>query len=685
MRKRPGFLLLAVLILLTVACSSDKSGSTSDIDTNLSMDADILIMFDGDLDQAETNDHDTAVNPNWYVDPVKGSDTTGNGSQNAPYKTIEKLWPKLKAGDLIGLFPGSYGAFDKYTSYIKSPSDLFSDWVTFIGLDLKNPPVFEHIHIGTAAGNLPMVPEKTGPPIGQFNAFLAFENVTVKDGVHVVYARHFRIKNSLITSHLEEGFLSLDPTFPAEDYNAHMRKTAVNFGRVEHFYVEQCEITNTGNGVAGTGININLIGNKIHHGRHDGIKVTGYWDSLIEGNKVYNFDDRINDIEAEARYPGQNAPRHADTIHIFVSGVGPTNKNITFRNNILYDSEGAHVQMNEYKIKDDKGNVIQVLGNEGLLFEGNIFGPAGAPMFNNSEGTPDMIFRHNTVCVLNEPRILNPGSRSGRGQDDIVLDNYALRIHRDSTGVKIYNNILGTYGADEGAQVSLFDYNLIQIEPSTPPKGLDRERAYGRFTIIDSSTPLVDPYAFDGVLKKDSLAINAGTRLIDSIFETDVAGTSRDNLPDLGAFEYPGLKPDSKSGPKVFNDVKTTFIEDFEDGHYNDIDPWLQAEHTQGMSWYRPESFTDSKDKYYVTHKGSLLDGNMLHMPSSGADRSGWMLSNQGASWQKYTFEFDCHNSYTAKGSGVAVLAKDKDNAYFVDISRDNGRYHCNVHLQNPL
>lgn len=619
---------------------------------------------------------DPALGANWYVDPANGSDSAGDGSYSAPYRTITNLWPRLTAGDTANLFSGNYGDFDYYTSYVgTNPPPVFTNWVTIKAVDAQNPPVFGYIHLGQGIGNTPLVSEKTGPPVAVTDAYLSFENLTITNGVYLERLRNIRIKGCQINRNMDAGFVNIDPDFPDADYLDNIERIAVNFARVENFYLENCEITRAPHGICGDGVNINIISNEIHHLRHDGIRIWGYWNSRIEGNRIYNTDPLLTDTEAHVLYPDVNVARHADNIQAAITGNGPINTNVVIRNNILYDTAGQNLQFNDYN----------ELRNYDFTIEGNIFGPSAANELNyNGIG---LKFRNNTACVLPEPVVLNEGSRTNAiivgtnvirqagTQNNVILDNYLIRFTSKVTGIQVYNNILGSYTADAGAQIDFCDYNVLQIRPSTPPMGLDDSRAFGRFTGVDTQSPLLNPAAYDGVLLTNMTnVINRGTLTMGTIDFADIVGTLRDSRPDLGAWELPGQNPDPEPEPLAVDDLKTTFLDDFEDGHYSDIDPWLNSTNTQGMSWYRPAEYTNSWEKYYVSDSGSQLDRNALFMPNSETQRVGWIISEQGADWQNYSFEFDCANSYVPSNCGVTVLTMDKDNTYWLDIARDTGR-----------
>ena len=102
------------------------------------------------------------------------------------------------------------------------------------------------------------------------------------------------------------------------------------------------------------------------------------------------------------------------------------------------------------------------------------------------------------------------------------------------------------------------------------------------------------------------------------------------------------------------------------------MDDWLNDVATQGLSWYRPAG--------YDTYKSTVMMGSYarqsLFAPvgASGQSRVSWLISEQGDDWAEYDLSFSAYNSYVTIGSGVTVLTIDEDNAYWIDISRDNGR-----------
>ncbi len=563
----------------------------------------------------------------YHVDAVNGDDATGDGSEALPFQTLSHVRPLLAGGDTVILYDGNYGAVEELVSGAP-PADLFTDWVTYQAAEGSNPQI-EYIRFGNYGTMGPQ--DQTGG----FDAYLRFEGLHVLDGLQSYGARHWALVDCLVERY--------GPWTGSVD---NIEKTAISWRCGTDILIQDCEVTNTGTAIGGRGHDVRIIGNHIHDGTHDGIRVTGYWNSLVEGNVIHGFDDGVTDAEADWS-------RHCDLIHIFIPGPGYDgwqNHNVIFRNNILYDAEAQIVQFNNYG-----GN-----RNEMIVFENNVFGPGHAPMFNNADGCDGLVFRHNTIVYAPDGRQFNRWH----------CDNYLLRISGSSTDVEIYNNILGSTGIDSGADVNVFDWNLVQLLGN--PAGVDDSRAYGRFTLIGADPRFVDPENMDYRFLADSPAIHAGTRDFapDPLYEWDYEGTPRDNRPDMGVYEYPELSPPPEDPLPDYPGTKHVFVDDFEDGHYNDIDPWLEGPDQQGLSWHQP----DLPKKFYVTNS-SLLDRNCLLEPigTSGVGRVAWIFSDQGADWTDYEFEFEAWNSYLYSGGGPLLLAQNEQNTYWLDISRSNG------------
>lgn len=569
-----------------------------------------------------------------HVDAVRGDDESGDGSAGAPLKTVGHALSLLSGGETVVLHEGEYGELNARAN---AEGVIFSKWVTIKAADGAKPKV-ERVFVSG--------PKGPQDQTGGFDVYLRLEGLTIVDGVQIDGGRHW----ALVGCRIERRG-------PWTGSVENIEKTAVSFRCGTDILIQDCEITRTGTGIAGRGHDVRVLRNHIHGGNHDGIRVTGFWDSLIEGNHIHDFDDGVTDAETADK---GGWSRHCDLIHIFVPGPGLPgwqNHNVVFRNNVLYDTEAQSVQFNNY--------YKSTVRNEKIVFENNVFGPSHANLFNNADPCDGLIFRHNTVVVLPEPREYHRWR----------LNNYSVRISGRSTEVQVYNNILGRVGWDrrEGGNTTLFDWNLIQL-PGTPT-GVGGARAFGRFTLIGGDPQFVDPQAFDGRLKPDSPAIHAGTLRYapTPLFDQDLEGTPRDVRPDLGAWESPGQRPVAEPARVAHAGQKTVFVDDFEDGHYGDVDPWLDGPDRQGLSWRQSET---SPFRFYVTNSQDALDRNQLCTPVGQQDkrRTAWLLSEQGGNWRDYDLRFDAFNAYLPTGGGPLLLVQDQQNAYWLDIARDAGK-----------
>ena len=562
----------------------------------------------------------------YYLDAVNGNNSNP-GTSEAPWKTMERAMPdwngvgvKVLPGDTVKLQNGNYGIIVEG----KGPSDVFDNWVTYKAADNATPEI-DYIRFG--ANGAQYFGENHA---GTYDVYMRFIGIHILNGVTMYGPRHVAFEDCLI-----------ERIGPWTGSEGNIEKTAVGMRGGQDITIKDCEITRTGTGISARGHNVQLINNHIHNITHDGIRCIGLWDSLVEGNIIHGLDDGVDDAE------GFSWNRHCDGIHIFIAGSPnpnalTTNHNVTFSGNIIYDIESQGVQFNNYYLFPE-------IRNNNITFENNIFGPTRANVFNNAEACDGLIFRHNTFIYFPDGREYVSQFRT------IRCNNHNLRISGSSTNVQVYNNIL--------VSSSGFDWNLIRNPlPNT---------AYGRFTIIDRDLQFENPEAFDGRLLATSKAINAGTRIFapTAIYEFDREGTPRDNRPDMGAYEFPDQYPDPEEQPQEYPGTKTIFIDDFEDADFK-VDPWLEAEGQQGLSWYHP---IEGSPRYRFQGDKVVPNPNNVLMGFLQAESS-WLFSEQGANWADYTLEFDAYNRFLWIGAGPVLLAKDTQNCYWLDISRDNGR-----------
>lgn len=442
----------------------------------------------------------------YHVDAVEGDDSSGDGSLENPYQTVATALARLVGGDELVLHDGNYGALE-----FPNGQDLFSNWVEIRAADGTSPKV-DRILISGASG-----PDSSG----SYNAYLRFV------GLHVL-GQGIRASDNPIASvriqgprHLEIRDCLIETDGPWTGSDANIEKTAVYIRSGSNITVSDCEITRTGTGMQLRGQDFKILRNHLHDLTHDGIRVMGLWNSLVEGNRIHGLDDGVNDGEADWN-------KHCDGIHIFIQGGAAENlqpnRNLVFRGNVIYDTESMGVQFNNY------GPHPQIR-NSDITFENNILGPADAYNAFNlhvSEPVDNIIFRNNTMVYVEGGTFYqSPNNETHR---TLNCQSVRVAIGASSTGVQVYNNIL-YHGFDWPISTAVvWDRNLVMGWYGAGAVG-------GPNVITVRESPLVDPLAFDGILKEGSVAIDAG---MNPVYGLDIYGHVRDAKPDIGAVEVGG-------------------------------------------------------------------------------------------------------------------------------------------------
>ncbi|MFW6155631.1 MAG: right-handed parallel beta-helix repeat-containing protein, partial [Planctomycetota bacterium] len=204
----------------------------------------------------------------YYLDAVNDDDATGDGSAAAPWRTLAKAQSVVIGGDTVVLASGHYGGFQAI-AYESGGWDLYDDWVVYKAADGADVR-FDRIQIACHG----ITPDNNDHR-GFYDAYLRFEGIHVLDGVTTNRARRW----ALVDCRIER-------IGPWTGTSENIEKTAVFFRDASDIRIDGCEITNTGTGVAGDGHNIHLLNCHIHDGKHDGVRVAGWWDSLVESGSL---------------------------------------------------------------------------------------------------------------------------------------------------------------------------------------------------------------------------------------------------------------------------------------------------------------------------------------------------------------------------------------------------------------
>ncbi len=561
-----------------------------------------------------------------YVDPASGIDANP-GSATQPLETLAAALDRAVGGDTIFLQPGKY---DAITPSVGVDGHVVEEQYVTIQpapevVESREKISIERLTFGVRSGAL------TGENrTGVYDIYLRVRGVCILDGVYVYGGRHLEILDCRIQR-------KRPWTGSAEA----IEKFAVRFGAGDDLLVRGCEITNTAGGVTLSGSRNRVLDCEIHDITHDAIRCVSSKDSLVEGNRIYNLDDGVDDGDPRGVGPdGAGWNRHCDAIHIFIPGPGlpgAQNSRLIIRGNTMHNCESQAMQFNNYlRVKD--------LWNEDILIENNIFGPTRANVVNIADPVEGLVFRNNTFIRFDKGL-----SFQGRGRV-IECKNHTFRITPRCKRTGVYNNILcNTFAVSPGWFAG---YNLIT---NTAPRGLPT-----RFDKVVADAKFVAPKAFDGRLAADSPAINMGTsRFADPpVHPTDIHGTPRDARPDCGAVEVPGQKPAAEPPAPTFVEPAKVFVDDFADANTS-VDPWLAGTHRKGLAWVAP----GGQPAWRIQPAG-----DRICLSAQGQPGPSWMLTTEGDAWADVTLLLEYSNAYNQQGGGVLLRANTDTEGYLVDI-----------------
>lgn len=518
---------------------------------------------DGKKDYEDTVNCPHASNPvTYHVDPVNGIDSTDNdGSETAPFRTIAYVNSLVKSGDTVLLHAGYYGDINlvetsnPYDSVdnLDNPAPFYTDWVTY-----KAAPGDEklarlgHLQIGTSISTpdyhskypKDSIYARSGPNNPTLREFyISIQDLTIEDGISIYDGKFVELKNNLVKR--------IGPISSATDCSVYFDNTGINFYRVRYAIIDGNEVTHTAHGIHGSGHDLIIKNNHIHHITHDGMGITGGTNILIEANLIHNTDDGYNDNA------GTSCNIHSDGFQPYVityyngADIHYSINNLSFKRNKIYHTESMIIMLQTSPYTQAYQNYL----NEGtalpegwqsfmseiqlrnFLFENNIFGPSGGFLMNIIADYFDgFIFRHNTLMRVESDSYV---SDLGRTLD---ADNFWVRITGDnSTKVQVYNNIFPVF-ADVRPGFDFGGYNYHDVNELSWYDDTDYYHDSDMFKNGSDIEYFTD--GFSGELTDASRLIDAGTRYdtsnvpLDMPVTRDFNGDLRGELPDIGAIEH---------------------------------------------------------------------------------------------------------------------------------------------------
>ncbi len=558
----------------------------------------------------------------YWFDAINGHDDTGDGSQSAPWQSWSKALSELEGGDTGYFFSGSYGDVREVDT---QNIDLFTDWVTLKAVDGHDPYFESFALLSTESRKLHLI----------------LDGIDIRNGLEVIGNGYFELRNQ--TTEIAPPWVGSEEA---------IGKEAMWIRGASNIVLDGVEVTRTAIGITlYQTSDVTIKNSTIHDITHDGIRLVGTQNTLVEGNHIYGLNDGVTDAEA-------SWSKHCDAIHIFIAGAPSAealipNNGVTIRNNLLHDVEAQLIQFNNISSFNEPEN-----WNQNILFENNVFGPSVAPMaFNNADPANGLVVRHNVFLQYEShytspyPELENP---------TIVSSSASFRTSPSTIGLRVYNNVFHSEPLIAGV-AELADFNIIQ-QPSA-------QAILPRFTFVHSAeelfrlnTPL-DVYPLS-----QSPGIDQGHP--ESTGESDPVLTIRDNRPDIGVYEVPNRQPPPLSPPLPPEQIGTVFRyeDDFEDGNL-EIDPYLAQPHVSGIVW---ESINPERP-YGIEVYDETLE-NVLHGPTNSSQGPSIILASNVEMSPWISVELDVANRHVSNLSGPMFLYLDADNFFYFDMGRESGR-----------
>ena len=611
--------------------------------------------------------HPPVVGNTYYLDANAGDDDTGDGSAARPWRTFKKALYSVQSGDTVLLRTGHYGTLiagrtrddnRNWGAEVALPLAHFTDWVTFKAAP-GHAPRATRIDFGTkntterTSNNLAVQLPFTVK--GNVDLFIRVEGLIIEDGVDLKGGRHIEIANCTINrvGPLNDSISSIDG------------KVGVGISNGRYITIRGNDITQVAVGIGAASHDFAIIGNRIHHIAHDGIRVLGGDNWLIEGNWIHDVDDGFDD---PANYPPEirwTWGRHADGIHIWT--LIDATRNLTVRGNIIYHVECMGVMV----------NASTLTGKEysNWVFENNVFGPTGGEetIHGGAAVRDRFIFRHNTFVYAPEDRWTGLYPKDMVTGEDRVVHSTTHKIMWPSCDGEgsVYNNLFADGSQARvytGSPLAFSGHNLYRIAPNSG-NALSRGDAVLTALPYDAIPGNVQDYMDTtgkviGQLTTQNQAVDAGTGIgLDYVtalperLTIDFMEAARDARADIGAFEVPGRNP----SPEVYDflpepAVPLHFVDNFTDARIDVQDPFLNTADTTGIRWYMPEGYTR-----FRTMNGGAGD---LLLSTVYENKPAIVVTSKR--FANVTFSFDF--SRPMSDCGVIVLYQNPDNYYYFDF-----------------
>tara|TARA_R110002167_G_scaffold438_1_gene1934 strand:- start:1510 stop:3576 length:2067 start_codon:yes stop_codon:yes gene_type:complete len=563
-----------------------------------------------------------------------GSDSNTGTADTAggAWLTIEKAFTELigSGGHTINLGAGTFAwpaavGRANYPTDSGSPSNVFTDWVDFVGASNTTTIISGSWILGGNAGEFYGTAN-----IGSWDAYFRIIDCKTIDEVFVYGARYLEFNNCLCVI----------PS-PWNGSSAAIDRQSIFIRGGRYISIDASEFTDTSSAIAIACWDSEVTNNAIHDISHDGIRIVGSTELIVDSNQIYNLDDGADDI-AEPVWS-----RHNDCIHVYMAANTSDARNVgvTISNNLMYNSADQALQFNNYK----DGS----FHNSDFTFFNNIFGQTRANTFNGAEQVDGFLFYNNTFILSQTSNSFTSSYRT------VTCDNITFTVASDWTGVEIYNNLLANSPPSGHDRVANNVYQARDVADfGTTGGGKD-----SIFTVVDQ---FVDSDAFTGTPITAYVGKNLGTRLTrdggaeSNIPLVDYHGTARDNRPDMGAYEFAGESPPAETPFSYLSDTKTVFTDNFNDGDpLEDIELGSVAGQ-RGIAW-NSGSYTFRYDHTYSE--------NEIDSPQ-GTSGPYFAIGTNITSSDNVTISYNVRATASAIDDGTLLFYFDASNYIYVSITR---------------
>ena len=281
-----------------------------------------------------------------YVNQSLGQDTTGGGSQNAPYKTINYALQQAQSGTIISIAPGTYSEESGETfPLIVKP-----------GVTLRGDDVNKGQNIIIKGGGGFISPSLAGQNI----TIRALDNSQIigltitnpnKRGTGVwVESTNPIITNNTFTNNKREGVFVTGNGSPKIQNNIFIKNAGngLSLAKNSQGEIRKNLFDDTGIGISiGDSVSAVIIDNQVHNNK-DGIVISGSATPIINSNIIENNIDNGLVMIGGAKpnvgtveNPGKNKIRNNGKFDIY--NTNTTNLQILIGNEVDYDkvSEGV--------------------------------------------------------------------------------------------------------------------------------------------------------------------------------------------------------------------------------------------------------------------------------------------------------------------------------------------------------